>query len=139
MFIDRGNLSTLCENPTTDAILSCMRFSFPEGKEEFFLKRLYVILQEQHRNPIVRKFISERYILSTEQTIRMIINKLKEFSVLRPDTDPDFWVKAHSSLIYAFTSRLLLGIGDSSPDFNGMDMIELLRNLYDLMLKTCGA
>ena len=138
MFIDRGNLSALRENPTADTVFSCMRFSFPEGKEEYYLKRLYVILQEQHRNPIVRKFMSERYILNTERTFGMIINKLKELNVLRPDTDPDFWVKAHSSLIYAFTSRLLLGIGDSSPDFVGMGMTELLRSLYDLMLKTCG-
>ena len=138
MFIDRRNLSMLEKSPTADAIFSCMRFSFPEGKELFFVKRLYVILQEQHRNPIVRKFISEQYILSTERTFGMIINKLKEFNVLRPDTDPDFWVKAHSSIIYAFTSRLLLGIGDSSPAFSGKGMTELLRSLYDILLKTCG-
>ncbi|MCL2010648.1 MAG: TetR/AcrR family transcriptional regulator [Synergistaceae bacterium] len=137
-FFDRGNLSALRENPTADNILSCMRFSFPKGQVDFYLKRLYVILQEQHRNPTVRAFMCERYILNTEQTFEMIVNKLKEFNVLRQDTDPDFWVKTHSSLIYAFTSRLLLGIGDSSPEFSGMGMIELLRNLYGTMLKTCG-
>ena len=137
-FFDRRNLSTLRENPTADDILSCMMLSFPEGKVESYLKKLCVVLQEQHRNPIVRKFISEQLILSTEQVSRTIVDKLKEFNILRPDTDPDFWAKTHSSLVYAFASRLLLGIGDSSSDFSGMGMTKLLWHLYDMMLKTNG-
>ena len=138
-FIDYDKIHALGENPTTDGILSCMRLSFPEGKVEYYLKKLYVILQEQYRNPVVRKFMSEQFILSTERVLGVIIDELKETNVLRPDMDPDFWVKTHSSLIYAFASRLLLGIGDSSPGFSGMGMVELIRNLYDIMLKTCRA
>ena len=136
---DREKLSGLKDNPSPDSILSCMKVVFPEGREEYYLKRLYVILQEQHRNPMVRKFVSERIILSTEQVIGTIINALKEFGILRPDADPDYWVRVHSSLIYSFANRALLGIGDSAAGFSGMGMSELLRNLYDLMLKTCGA
>jgi AcrR family transcriptional regulator len=129
---------TLENNPTADGILSCLSLSFPKEKEGYYLKQLYVILQEQHRNPLVRKFMSEKFIAGTEEVIRTIIDKLKELKVLRPDTNPDYWVKTHSSLIYAFSSRLLLGIGDNTPDFIGMGMRELLRVTYDTMLKTCG-
>ena len=139
VFFDQGGLAGLKENPTADGILSCMMLVFPEDKVDYYMKELWVILQEQHRNPVVRKFMSEEFILSTEQVLEAIIGKLKEFNILRPDTDPDFWVKAHSSLIYAFASRLLLGIGDSSPGFSGMGMIDLLKNLYDIMLKTCAS
>ena len=136
-FFDRRDLSMLRDNPTADDILSCMMLSFPDGKAEYYLKKLCVVLQEQHRNPIVRKFVSEQLILSTEQVSRMVIDKLKEFHILRPDTNPDFWAKMHSSLVYAFDSRLSLGIGDSSPGFSGLGLAELLRGLYDMMLKTC--
>jgi AcrR family transcriptional regulator len=138
-FFEQDKLSALEEKPTSDSILSCMKLSFPKENEELYLKMLYVILQEQHRNPIVRKFMSEKFILSTERVLEAIINKLKEFNILRPDIDPDFWIKVHSSLIYTFASRTLLSIGDSSSEFSGMGMLELMRNLYDMMLKSCGS
>ncbi|MDR0497696.1 MAG: TetR/AcrR family transcriptional regulator [Treponema sp.] len=132
-------LVELKENPTADGILACMRLFFPEDKSEYYLKELYVIFQEQHRNPTVRDFVTEKIIYSTEQVVRTIIEKLMEFGILRPNTNPDFWIKAHSSIIYTFSSRALLGIGDSSPDYSGMGMFELLWHLYDMMLKTCTA
>ena len=137
-FFQKDKLPALKENPTAEGILSCMNLAFPIDKEEFYLKRLYVILQEQHRNPIVRKFMSEQFILKTEQILEIIINKLKEFNILRADTNPDFWIKLHSSLIYTYTSRTLLGIGDSTPGYSGMGMIELMRKMYNMMLETCG-
>ena len=135
---ERDKFSVIKNNPTAEGILSCMTLSFPEGKTEHYLKELYVIFQEQHRNPVVRKFISEHYILGNEQTIRTMIYNLKELGILSPGTDPDFWAKMHSSLLYSFASRLLLGIGDSAPDFSGLNMTEMLRNMYDMMLKTCS-
>ena len=134
----RDKLSAVKDNPTADGIMSCMTLVFTEGKEEYCLKELYVILQEQHRNPIVRKFVCEEYILGNEQTIKTMINNLMELGILRPDTDPDFWAKMHSSLLYTFASRLMLGIGDSSEGFSGLSMSEMLWNLYDMMLKLCG-
>ena len=135
----RDKISALRDNPSAESIVSCLRIVFPEGKEEYYVKRLFVILQEQHRNPIVRKFVTEEIIFSTEQVIRTIIDKLKEFDIIRPDTNPDFWIKMHSSLIYTFASRALLGIGDAAPGFTGMGMSDLLLNMYDLLLKTCAA
>jgi AcrR family transcriptional regulator len=135
---NRDNMSKLADNPTVDGMLSCMTLSFPEGKEEYFLNELCVILQEQYRNPTVRKFITEHFIIATEKVVENIMNKLKELNVIHPDSDTDFWVKMHSSLIYTFSSRFLLGIGDNSPDFLGKGMRDLLRDLYSLMFKTCA-
>ena len=129
---------TLKNNPTANSILSCLRLSFPAGKEKYYIKQLCVILQEQYRNPLVRKFMTEEYLMGTENASRTVIDKLKELNVLRQDTNTDYWAKTHSSLMYAFSSRMLLGIGDQSPDFSGMGLRELLWNMYDSMLKTCG-
>ena len=136
-FVDYGKISILEKNPTVDGIMSCMEFRFPEGREEYFLKQLYVILQEQHRNPTVRKFMCEQIILTTEHIFRTIVIKLKESRILRPDTDPDFWARINASLIYTFSSRRLLGIGDNAPDFSGKGLFELLRNVYGFMLQMC--
>ena len=138
-FPDSSKILALKDNPTPDGILACLLVVFPEGMEEFYLKRLFVILQEQHRNPTVRKFVSENIIHSTENVILAIIDKLKEFGIIRPDTDPDFWVKVHSSLLYSFANRSLLGIGDNVPGFSGKGMSDLLRDLYGKMLKECRA
>ena len=133
----RENISVLRSNPTPGGILSCMKLVFAEGEADRYLKELYVIFQEQHRNPIVRKFVSERIILSTEQVVKTIIDTLKEFGILRQDTNADFWTKMHSSLVYTFANRALLGIGDSSPDFSGLGLMDMMWNMYDMMLKTC--
>jgi AcrR family transcriptional regulator len=135
---ERRKLTTLKENPTAEGIMSCLVLTFPEGKAEYYLKELYVILQEQHRNPIVRKFVTEKIILSGEQYYKTIINKLKEYGTLLPDTNPDFWIRVHSSVLYAFASRRLLGIGDNEPDYYGMSMHDLIYNMYVMLLKTCG-
>ena len=131
-------IAILKENPTVEGILSCMNLSFPEDRALYFLKELYVLLHEQHRNPIVREFMTGQYILGNEHVVRMIITTLKDIGALRPDTDPDFWVKIHSSIIYTFASRLMMGIGDSDPGFSGNSMVDMLYNTYDLLLKTFG-
>jgi hypothetical protein len=102
------------------------------------VKELFVILQEQHRNPIVREFITEKVILRSERTFEAVINILKELYVLSPEMNADFWIKLHSSLLYTFASRMLLGIGDSEPDFVGMGMVELIRHKCKIMIETCG-
>ena len=131
-------LAAIKKNPTADGILSSMTLVFPEGKEKYYLQMLYVIFQEQHRNPIVRKFLAEHYILGNENTIKTMIENLIELGIVCPDTDPYFWAQMHSSLLYTFASRHMMGIGDNAPDFPGVHMAEMLRKMYDLMLKTCG-
>jgi len=134
---DQALFSQLRENPTTDGIMSCFQLVFPEGEEEHYLKVLYVILQEQHRNPIIRHHVAEN-LIGNEQHIKTVFDILKELHIIRDDTDPDFWVKAGSSLFYTFSGRMMLGIGDSSLNFSGMGMAELLRHMFDLMLKIYG-
>ena len=134
---DQDMICGLKENPTPDGIMACMKIQFPENKTEFYLKRIYVILQEQHRNPIVRKFVCEQLILGTEQVFRTVIEALKELGILHPDTNADFWVRIHSSILYTFSNRSMLGIGDNSLGYTGMGLAELLYTQYDMMLKTC--
>ena len=137
-FFQRDKLAELVKNPTVDGILACIQISFPKDKEAYYLNQLCVILQEQHRNPIVRGFMSNGIILSTEQVMETIINKLKECNKLRPETDPDFWIKAHSSLVYTFASRMLLGIGDQAPNFSGKGLLDLLLDMYDMLFRIWG-
>jgi hypothetical protein len=40
--------------------------------------------------------------------------------------------------MYTFAHRVMLGIGDNSPDFSGMGMVGLLKHLFDMMLEKCG-
>ena len=131
-------LNNLKNNPSADGILSCMQLVFKEGKEKYHLQQLYVILQEQHRNPTVGKFLSDHFILGNENVVKEIINILKDYGVLKQDTDPDYWAKIHSSLLYTFASRMKLGIGDQSKEFKGLNMADMLWQTYDMMLKLYG-
>jgi len=139
MIADNDVFMKLKKNPTLDGIMACFVLTFPEDKKEYNIKVLSVILQEQHRNIIIRDFITKEIILRDEENVKKIINVLKELNVLRPDTDPDFWFKMSSSLFYSFSNRMLLGIGDMSPGFTGAGLSGTLRFLFELMLKYCGA
>ena len=92
----------LRDNPTPDGAVSCLALSFPEGRQEYYLKVLSVILQEQHRNPIIREFVSKQYFLKIEERITAIIEILKELNAIRCDTDPDFWAKASAGILDFF-------------------------------------
>ena len=128
--------SILRGNPTTDGILACMKLTFPEGREQYFLTVLFVLMQEQHRNDLVRSFMADHFIFPAERKVGAVVEILKEQRILRADTDPDYWMKLCSSLIYAFASRSLLNIGDNSPGFIGLGMSGLLRRTFDMMLET---
>jgi hypothetical protein len=82
--------------------------------------------------------MTELFIPRVEWKIQTVIEVLKELNVIRQDTDPDFWMKISSSVMYAFAHRVMLGIGDSSPDFSGMGMVGLLKQLFDMLLEKCG-
>jgi len=130
--------SILKENPTSEGILSCMQTTFPKERQEYFFKTLFVLLQEQHRNPLIQSFMAELFIPRVEWKVQMIIEVLKELNVIRQDTDPDFWMKTCSSLMYTFAHRVMLGIGDSSPGFSGMGMVDLIKCMFDMMLERCA-
>jgi AcrR family transcriptional regulator len=134
---DKPFFSHLQENPTPDGIVSLMRLSFPDDKKDYYQKVLSVILQEQHRNPDIRKYVVENFI-NNELFIKKVFDTLKELNVIRRDVDPDIWMKIASSLLYSFANRMVLGIGDDSPEYSGKGMIDLLRDMYDVMFRVCG-
>jgi len=127
----------LQQNPTLDGILSCFQISFAVLSDDYYLKMLHVIYHEQHRNTIVRSFVV-KIILEAEGHIERIFAALKNLSIIRQDADPDFYKKAASSLLYAFPSRTMLGIGEDSADFSGMDLKGLLSDMFDTVLKLYG-
>ena len=131
-------LNTLGKDLTADDIMSCLTLVFPEGKEEYFLTQLCVVLHEQYRNPVVRKFVTEHIFYNSERVFTALIDRMKELNVLRQDTDADLWAKLYSSLIYTFCNRVLLGIGDINPGFTGMGMYKLIHSMCVLMLEICG-
>ena len=139
----RSNLSMhsyLRQHPTVDGIMNCIRLSssFPEDKKEYYLKIVCVLFQEQHRNPAIRNYVSKTIFTDCASFILILFEALKGLNIIRQDTDPDFWIKATSSLLYTFASRMVLGIGDDLPDFRGKGLADSLRDLFELLLKTCG-
>jgi AcrR family transcriptional regulator len=128
----------LREDSTVDGIMKCFNLTFPKGKEEYYLKVLCVMLQEQHRNPVIHDFVSSQIILHSEYDVRVIFQVLKDLDVIRHDVDFDPWVKTISSLLYAFSSRMSLGIGDKSPGYSGMGLAEVIRFLIKQILETYG-
>ena len=135
VFENRNIGAILREKPTVDGIMACLQTSFPSDKVEYYVKVLCVMLQEQLRNPIVCKHMSEQVILRSEVNSGKIIIMLKELGIIRNDVDPDYWTKIISSLFYSFATRMMLGIGDNSPVFSGKGMEELLRETFRLMLE----
>jgi len=138
VFEDRNASHILRENPTTDGILKCLQLGFPPDRVKYFLNVLCVLLQEQLRNPLIRSFIREHIILRVERNVKSIIDELKALGIIRQDADPDYWIKVCSSLLYAFSVRIMLGIGDNNPEFTGRGMAEMLRYTFDLMFEKCS-
>ena len=138
VFKSRDITGILRRDPSTNGILSCLQLAFPPEQREYYIKVLCVLLQEQLRNPVVGAYIAEKIILNAEKNVRTIINLLIELGALSQDTDPDYWMKIHSSLMYSFAIRMMLGIGDTSQGFDGMNMAEMLRHNYDIMFEKCG-
>jgi AcrR family transcriptional regulator len=136
-FIDETARLTLEDNPTADGILACLQIKFPEGLEDYYFKVLSMVLQEQHRNPVVSNHMQD-IIRRSELRFNVIMDALKDLNIIRRDVDPDFWMKMTSSLLYTFSNRAVLGNGDRSPNYTGMMMADLLKGLFGLMLKECG-
>ena len=138
IFRDKNITEILSKNPTTDGIMACLQTSFPPDKAEYYLKVLCMLLQEQFRNPVVRNYMAQHFILRSERNLATIFNELKNLGIIRQDADPDYWMKISSSLFHTFATRSMLGIGDSTPEFTGKGMAELLRFTFDLMFEKYG-
>ena len=124
----------LRENPTADGILSCLQLSLDVLSDEYYVKVLYVIFHEQHRNGIFRNYVAKT-IMDSEEHIERIFAVLKDLKVIHHDADADFWKKTASSLLYDFPNRRMLEIGHGFPDFSGMDLRGILFFMFDMALK----
>ena len=125
------------EDPTTEGILNCHHVKFVGDRAEYYFKVLSMIMQEQHRNPVVNEYVRGN-ILQSEDHTGIIISILKDLNKVKQDTDPEFYKKLVSCIFYTYSNRAILGNGDSSPGFSGLGMIDLLRKVYDTMFLLCG-
>ena len=135
VFEHRNISGILRENPTAKGVLACYQTVFPADRTMYYLNVLCVLLQEQLRNPLVRDYVSEQIILRAEVNTGKIIAALKELGIIRQDTDPDYWMKAVSSLFYSFAVRMMLGVGDNAPGFKGMGMMGMLEQTFANLLE----
>ena len=129
-------VAKLKKDSSIDGIADCFTLIFEEGKKEYYVKVLSVLLQEQHRNLIIHDFVADQIILRAERDVMAVFEILKDLNVIRKDADPDPWAKIHSSLLYAYSSRMMLGIGDNSPDYSGPGMADLVKFMLTMMLST---
>ena len=127
----------LKKNHTAEGIMNCMPSKFFVLTDDYYLKVLHVIFHEQHRNDHVRNLVV-KVIMDMEEFVEIVFAELKKLKVIRHDADSDFWKKAASSLIYTLPNRRMLGIGQDSEAFPGMDLEKLLHYLFDLVLKIYG-
>ncbi|MCL2156351.1 MAG: TetR/AcrR family transcriptional regulator [Leptospirales bacterium] len=121
-------------NPTAQGILDCLQLKFDYLTDEYYSKVLCVIHHEHHRNEDVQNFVVKG-ILNIEETVERIFVELKKLNVIRHDADSDFWKKTASSLIYTLPSRIMMGIGQGSTAYTGMDLAGLLHYMFDTVLK----
>ena len=127
----------LQKNPTADGILSCLQITLSVLSDEYYLKVLNVIFHEQHRNSIVRNYVAST-IINSEEYVERIFNILKNLNIIRHDADLDFWKKTVSSLLYVFPNRSMLGVGQGSTAFTGMDLKGLLLYMFEMVIKMYG-
>ena len=136
-FFNETAQQLLENNPTTDGIMSCLQTTFSGADAEYYFNVLSMTLQEQHRNPVIRDYVRSD-IIKAERHTEIIINILKRIGVLKPNTDPDYWMKMVSCVFYTYSNRAVLGNGDSSSSYTGMNMEDLLRRIFDNLLRECG-
>ena len=135
---DKNVPKMLNENSTLEGILACYQTAFPADKIDYYLNVLCMLLQEQLRDPYVKKFVSDKVILHLERNTKTVLTPLLELGAIRQDTDMDYWMKAISCLLYTFAARRMLGIGDNKPEYTGKGMGEMLEATMRLMLELCG-
>jgi len=138
IFFDDKMRRILNENPSVDGILACFKLTFDDGKSEYHYKLLSTIMQEQHRVPFVGEYVRGS-IAQTEQFVKLIIDTLIEQKALKPDMDPDYWMKMASCIFYTFSNRAVMGCGDISSEYKGLGMVGLLERLFKRMFIECSA
>ena len=125
-------------NPTPEGVLECYQTTFPNKRLNYYLNVLNVLLQEQLRTPIMRDFMVDHIIRRAEVNTKTVIDVLIDLKIIREDTDADYWMKSVSCLLYTFAARTMLGIGDTTPEFIGKGMHDMLRYTFELLFDSNG-
>jgi len=127
----------LTKDSGTDDVIACMYLYFPKNKERYYIKTLHVLVQEHYRNSDIREFVA-RTILWQETYVAEVLKRLISVGALNKSIDIDFWAKLHVSITVIFVERLVIGIGEMYPQFEGKGMEAMLRTMYDLVFKLHG-
>ncbi|MCL2058898.1 MAG: TetR/AcrR family transcriptional regulator [Oscillospiraceae bacterium] len=127
----------LQNNPTPEGVLTCLQESFAILTEEFYIKALQVLFQEQHRNSIAQEYV-KKTILASENYVLMIFNVLKNLRIISHDADPEFWKKIASSLLYTFPNRMMMGMGDDLTSNIGMGLKNIFYYMFTLVINIYG-
>ena len=130
--------SRLTADATVEDVLGCFIIYFPKDEEAYYLKMITLLFQEQCRNRVIQEFVANNLILWQERYVADILNRLVEVGALRPDIDIDFWAKTHANLNYTFTGRYVLGIGDTQPQYEGKNIEEMIRAIYQNIFRLHG-
>ena len=130
-------LSIIRKNPATEYLVGYMQLNLSMLTDEYYSKVLHVINHEHHRNKDVRNLVVKN-ILKIEESVERIFAELKKMNIIRQDAAPDYWKKAASSLVYTFSNRSMMDIGQDSADYTGMDLAELLHYMFDTIIKIYG-
>jgi len=134
----KENLTRLTKDAQVEDVMACLYLRFPEGEEDYFIKTMFVLFQEHYRNPTVREFLGSDMIKWQEGYISDLLNRLVKSDALDQDTDIEFWAKTHVSITYMYTGRLVMGIGDLNPGYEGKTMYEMIRSIYETIFKLHG-
>ena len=126
--------ATLKDNPTVDGAVDCLQLDYNKLTQKYYKDILHFGHQEQYRNSFMRSLASKT-IKSIEDRVTRVIDELKKQNVISQDADPDFWKKTASSLAHNAVCRTLLGIGETSEDYDGMGLHDLLRFMFGLLFK----
>jgi len=137
MFKNLDMLQILQNDPTPSGVLYCLEEILIVLSDEYFFKIDCVIFQEHYRNAIARDFVVN-IILEAEQYVVLIIDTLKNLKIIRDDANPDFWKKITICVFNAFIDRTILGLGENSPEYEGLGARGILLYLYDMLFKVYG-
>jgi len=133
MFSNPELPSIIEKDPTADGILSCIPRSFMVLEDKYYSAVTRVLFHEQFRNDVVRNHMV-KLIQKIEQFVESVFSELKKLNVIRDDADPEYWKKITSSLFYASPARMMLNIGQNSPDYTGLDLMGLLHYMFEMIL-----
>jgi AcrR family transcriptional regulator len=143
MYHSQDLMSILQNNPTAKGITSCiMSISSYLTGDEYYLKLLHLVHQEQHRNAAFGDFLLIRF-QETKEYIKRIIDILKKLNIIKDDINADYWGIMTFSLQYTLSNCIAISMRQKSQGYTAKDLEAIAKDLeailyymFDMMLKT---